>query len=147
MLTLSRLQLANQERGKIVLEKEAFGTMQKLNQSWYEACQTVTQSTFDMQGRSVQYVQNVMTDGIETLKGHIEITRHLLNEVSKPQEQQEPMRTFMEGGAEIWLRTAAYWQRAVERGGETYRDNAETMRGLSDTLLKKAREQQSMLWS
>jgi hypothetical protein len=130
-----------------VLEKEALGTMQKLNQSWYEVCQTVTQSTFDMQGRSVQYAQNVMTDGIETLKGHIEITRHLLNIMSKTQEQQEPLRSFMEGGAEICLRTVAYWQRTVERGGETYRNNAETMRELSETLFKKAQEQQSMLWS
>jgi hypothetical protein len=121
--------------------------MQKINHSWYETCQTVAQSTFDMQGRAVQYAQNVMIDGIETLKGHLEITRHLLTIASKPQEQQEPLRSFMEGGVEICLRTASYLQRTVERGGETYRGNAETMRELSETLLKKAQEQQSVLWS
>jgi len=87
MLKPRRLLLENQERDKIVLEKETFGTIQKLNQSWYETCHTVTQSTFDMQGRSAQYVQSVLTDGIETLKGHIEITRRLLSIANKPQEQ------------------------------------------------------------
>ena len=36
----------------------------------------------------VQYIQNVLTDGIETLKGHAEITRHLLSLANKQQEQQ-----------------------------------------------------------
>jgi hypothetical protein len=130
-----------------VLEKEAFGTIQRLNQSWYEAWQTVTQSTFDVQGRSVQYVQGVLTDGIEMLKGHIEITRHLLKVVNNPQEQQEAMQSVMEGSIEVSLHTFAYLQRTVERGGETYRSNAEAMRELSDLLLKKAQEQQKMLWS
>lgn len=130
-----------------MLEKEAFGTIQRLNQSWYETCQIVTQSTFDVQGRSVQYVQSVLTDGIETLKGHIEIARHLLNVASKPQAQQEPIQSLMEGGVEVYLRNVAYLKRTVERGGETYRSNADSLRELSDTLLKKAQEQQSMLWS
>jgi len=147
MLKPRRLLLENQERDKIVLEKEAFGTMQKLNQAWYETCHTVTQSTFDMQGRSVQYVQNVLTDGIETLKGHAEITRHLLSLANKPQEQQDSLQSLMEGSVEVYLRTFSYLQRTVERGGETYRGNAETIRELSEALLKKAQEQQSMLWS
>jgi hypothetical protein len=147
MLMPRRLLAKKQERDKIVLEKETFGTLQKLHQSWYDACHTVAQSTFDVQGRSAQYVQNVLTDGIETLKGHIEITRHLLNIANKPQEQQEPLQAVIEGNTEVYLRSIAYVQRTVERGGETYRGNAETMRELSETLLKKAQEQQSMLWS
>ena len=147
MLMPRRLLSENQERDKIVLEKETFGAMQKLNQSWYETCHTVAQSTFDMQGRSVQYVQSVLTDGIETLKGHIEITRHLLTIANKPQEQQESVQSLMEGSVEVCLRTVSYVQRTVERGGETYRGNAEAMRELSEELLKKAQEQQSVLWS
>jgi len=100
-----------------------------------------------MQGRSVQYVQNVLTDGIETLKGHAEITRHLLSLANKPQEQQDSLQSLMEGSVEVYLRTFSYLQRTVERGGETYRGNAETIRELSEALLKKAQEQQSMLWS
>jgi hypothetical protein len=147
MLMPRRLLAENRERDKIVLEKETFGTMQKLHQSWYETCQTVAQSTFDVQGRSAQYVQNVLTDGIETLKGHVEIARHLLSMANKPQEQQDPLQAVIEGNTEVYLRSVAFVQRAVERGGETYRGNAETMRELSEALLKKAQEQQSMLWS
>jgi len=130
-----------------MLEKQTFGTIQKLQQSWYETCQTVAQSAFDVQGRSAQYVQNVMTDGIETLKGHIEITRQLLSMANKPQEQQDPLQALIEGGAEVSLRSMSYVQRTVERGGETYRGNAETIRDLSEALLKKAQEHQSTLWS
>lgn len=121
--------------------------MQKLHQSWYETCQTVAQSTFDVQGRSAQYVQNVLTDGIETLKGHIEIARHLLSMANKPQQQQEQLQAVIEGNTEVYLRSMAYVQRTIEHGGEAYRGNAETMRELSEVLLKKAQEQQSMLWS
>lgn len=130
-----------------MLEKETFGTIQKLHQSWYDTFHTVAQSTFDVQGRSAQYVQNVLTDGIETLKGHIEIARHLLSTASKPQEQQDQLQSLIEGGTEVYLRSMSYAQRTVERGGETYRGNAETMRELSEELLKKAQEQQSILWS
>jgi len=148
MLMPRRHLLENQEREKIVLEKETFGTIQKLHQSWYETCHTVAQSTFDVQGRSAQYVQSVLTDGIETLKGHIEITRHLLSLANKPpQEQQDTIQSFVDGSTEVYLRSITYVQRTVERGGETYRGNTETMRELSEALLRKAQEQQSMLWS
>lgn len=142
-----RLLVANQERNKIVLEKETFGALQRLNQSWYDTVHTIAQSAFDVHGRSAQYVQGVLTDGIETLKGQIEITRHLLSVVGKPQEQQDPLQEFIQGGAEISLRSISYMQRTVERGGETYRGNAETLRELSEALLRKAQEQQSTLWS
>jgi hypothetical protein len=147
MLTPCRLLAENQERDKIVLEKETFGTLQKLHQSWYDTCHTVAQSTFDVQGRSAQYLQSVMTDGIETLKGHIEIARQLLSMANKPQEQQDPLQAVIQGNAEIYLRSISYVQRTVERGGEAYRGNAETLRELSEALLRKAQEQQSMLWS
>jgi hypothetical protein len=147
MLTPRRLLAENQERDKIVLEKETFGTLQKLHQSWYDTCHTVAQSSFDVQGRSAQYLQSVMTDGIETLKGHIEITRQLLSMANKPQEQQDPLQAVIQGNAEIYLRSLSYVQRTVERGGEAYRGNAETLRELSESLLRKAQEQQSVLWS
>jgi len=66
---------------------------------------------------------------------------------NKPQEQQDPLQALIEGGAEVSLRSMSYVQRTVERGGETYRGNAETIRDLSEALLKKAQEQQSTLWS
>jgi hypothetical protein len=122
--------------------------MQKMNQFWYETYQTVTQSTFEMQGRSMQYVQNVLTDGIETLKGHIEIARHLLHSASRaPQEQQDVLETIMEGSVEFYIRNISYLQRTVERGGKVYQDNSETLHDLTQALINKAQEQQNMLWS
>src|SRR5690349_9668338 len=59
----------NEERDKIVVvaEQKAAETTHKLNQFWYEAGQAVMQSTFEVQGRSLLYVQNTFKDGIETL--------------------------------------------------------------------------------
>jgi len=130
-----------------MLEKETFGAIQKLHQSWYDTFHTVTQSTFDVQGRSAQYMQNVLTDGIETLKGEIEIARHLLNVASKPQDQQDPLQEFINGGTEVYLRSISYVQRTVERGGEAYRGNAETIREMSESLIRTAQEQQNSFWS
>jgi len=130
-----------------VLEKEAFGAIQKFHQSWYDTFHTVTQSTFDVQGRYALYMQNVLTDGIETLKGEIEIARQLLNVASKPQDQQDALQEFVNGGTEVYLRSIAYVQRTVERGGEAYRGNAETLREMSESLIRTAQEQQNSLWS
>jgi hypothetical protein len=92
-------------------------------------------------------MQNVLTDGIETLKGEIEIARHLLNVASKPQDQQDPLQEFINGGTEVYLRSISYVQRTVERGGEAYKGNAETIREMSASLIRTAQEQQNSFWS
>jgi hypothetical protein len=132
---------------KTVIEKETFGAMQKMNQFWYETYQTIAQSTFEVQRHSVQYLQSVLTDGVETLKGHAEIARHLMNTAKNPQQQQESMQSFIEGSVEVYMRNVAYLQRTVERGSEAYRGNVEVLYDLTQTLIKKAQEQQSVLWS
>lgn len=125
----------NKERDKIVAE-----TMQKGNQFWYETGQAVVQSTFDVQDRSLRYVQNSFADGIETLKSHIEA----LQIGHKPQDQQEAIPSLMENGVEACKRNIALLQRVTEHGAETFRTNAEVVRDLTQTLTKKAQDRQPL---
>jgi len=142
----------NKERDKTVPEnvmekdaKETFRAMKRLNQSWYETYQTVAQSTFDVQSRSVQYAQSVFKDGLETLKDHIESSQRWLQTANKRQGQ-EPVPSLIESGAEAYKRNIIFLQRTVEHGGETFRSNTDVMRDLTQTLIKKAEEQRDMLW-
>src|SRR5690348_6803675 len=101
--------IRNKERDKIVAEidKEAIETMQKLNQIWYETYQIVIESAFDVQRHSVQYVQSVFTDGVETLQSHVDASRHWLQMV-KPQDQQESIPSFVESGVEAYKRNITF---------------------------------------
>lgn len=119
--------------------------MQKLNQSWCETCQAFAQSTFDVQRYSVQYAQSVFTDGVETLKGHIDASRHWLQAVNKAQDKHESIPSFMESGVDAYKRNITFLQRTFEHGVETFKNNTEIMRDLTQTLIKKAEEQQVTL--
>ncbi len=144
------------ERDKIVVvaEKRATETAQKLNEAaqklnqfWYEAGQAVVQSTFEVQGRSLTYVQDTLKDGIETLRSNIEDSEHWFQRANKPNTQQEPVPSILESGVEAYKRNMAFLQRAFEHGIDTFRGNAEIMRDLTQTLIKKAQEQQQAFWS
>lgn len=121
--------------------------MQKLNQSWYETYQTIAKRTIDVQGHSVQYAQSVFTDGVETLKGHIEASQHWLQTTNKLPDPQESIPPLMERGVEAYMRNVTFLQRTFDRGVETFKSNTETMSDLTQTLIKKAQEQQDMFWS
>lgn len=146
---------ANKERDKTVEEKvmnklaeEALGAMNRLNKSWYETYQVIAQSAFDVQDRSTQYVQSVLTDGVETLKDHVESSsRWWLRTTDRSQDQQESIPSLMENGIEASKRNALFLQRTLEHGVEAFRSNTETMRALAQTLMKKAQEQQGIWWS
>jgi hypothetical protein len=156
MHMLRGLLSGNKERDKTVPEKvmgkeekdikEAFKAMQKLNQFWYETYQTAAQSTFDVQGRAVQYAQSVFTDGIETLQSHIDASQRWFRTANKPQSQQESIPSLMESGIEAYKRNVTFLQRTVDHGVETFGHNTEVMRDLAQTLLKEAQEQQKILW-
>ena len=134
----------NKERDKIVLEEKTSETTQKLNKFWYETGQAVIQSSFDVQDRSIQYAQNSFIDGIETLKSHIDASQQWLHMANKQLEQQEALPSLMESGIEAYKRNVALLQRINERGTETFRTNAETVRDLTQTVMKKAQDQQYM---
>lgn len=125
-------------------EKKAAETTQKLNQFWYEAGQAVVQSTFDVQNRSLQYMQQSFTDGVETLKGQIEASQHWLQAENRPLDQQEVIPSLMESGVEACKRNLTLLQRVTEHGTETFQSNAEVVRDLTQTLIKKAQDQQSL---
>jgi hypothetical protein len=128
--------------------EEALGAMHRLNKSWYETYQVIAQSAFDVQGRSIHYMQSVLTDGVETLKDHIESSsRWWLRTTNKSQDQQESIPSIMENAIEASKRNAFFLQRTLEHGVETFKSNTETMRALTQTLMKKAQEQNGMLWS
>ena len=127
-------------------EKKASETTQKVNQFWYDTGQAVMQSTFDVQNRSLQYVQNSFTDGIETFKSHIEASQHWQQMGNKSQDQQEPIRSFMENGVEAYKRNVALLQRITEHGTEAFMANAEVVRDLTQTLMKRTQDQQSLFF-
>jgi len=134
----------NKERDKIVVVEKVSETTQKLNQFWYETGQAVVQSSFDVQSRSIQYAQNSFTAGIETLKSHIDASQQWMHVANKRLEQQEELPSLMESGVEAYKRNVALLQRINERGTETFRTNAETVRDLTQTVMKKAQDQQYM---
>jgi len=127
--------------------RDVFKTMQKVNQSWYETYQIAAQSTFDIQGRAVQYAQSVFVDGVETLKSHIDASQRWFQTANKSQNQQESIPFLVENSIEAYKRNAIFLQRTFDHGSETVKRNTEVMRDLTQTLLKKAQERQEMLWS
>jgi Mg2+ and Co2+ transporter CorA len=129
-----------------VAEKKVSEMTQMLNQLWYETGQAVVQSTFDVQSRSIQYVQNSLMDGMETLKSHIDASQHLVQRENKPPDQQETIPSLMESGVEAYKRNINLLERITEHGTETFRTNAETVRDLTQTLMKKTQDQQNMLF-
>jgi len=144
-----RLLPGNNERDKIVVvaEKKAFETTQKLNEFWYTTSQAIVQSTFEVQGRSLQYVQNTFQDGIETLKSNIDASQHWLQMATKTQDQQAPIPSLMESSIEAYKRNVSFLQRTIEHGAETFRSNTEVMHNLAQTLIKKTQEQLETSWS
>lgn len=127
-------------------EKKASETTQKVNQFWYETGQAVVQSTFDVQDRALQYAQNSYTDGIETLKSHIEASQHLMKMGNKPLDPQDSIPSLMESGVEAYKRNIALLQRITEHGIETFRANAEVVRDLTQTVTKRTQDQQSLFF-
>ena len=127
-----------------VMEKEAYRTTQRLNQFWYESYQAVMQSAFEAQSRSIQYAQSVFTDGLETLKDHLEASRNWLQATASRAQDQTPVPSLMDTGVEAYKRNIQFLQRTLERGGETFKGHTDAMRYLTDTLLKKAEEQRDM---
>src|SRR5215472_15857690 len=86
----------NKERDKIVIVEKVSETTQKLNQFWYETGQAVVQSSFEVQGRSIQYAQDSFTAAIDTLKSHIDASQQWLHTANKQFEQQEVSPSLME---------------------------------------------------
>jgi hypothetical protein len=138
-----RMKTSLKERDKIVAEKKASEATQKLNQFWYETAQAVVQSTFDIQNRSMQYMQDSIKDEIETLKDHMEASQHLLQTEKKSSNQKEAISSLVESGVEAYKLNVALMQRITEHGTETFKANAEVMRDLTQTLMKKTQDQQS----
>jgi hypothetical protein len=136
----------NKERDKIVIVEKVSETTQKLNQFWYETGQAVVQSSFDVQNRSIQYAQNSFTAGVETLKSHIDASQQWLHTANKQLEQQEALPSLMESGVEAYKRNVALLQRITEYGTETFRTNAEVVRDLAQTVMKKAQDQHYMFF-
>jgi len=127
----------NKERDKIVVEEKVSETTQKLNQFWCETGQAVVQSSFDVQNRSIQYAQSSFTDAIETLKSHIDASQQWM----QSPDQREALPSLMESGVEAYKRNVALLQRITERGTETFRTNAEVVRDLAQTVMRKAQDQ------
>ena len=134
------------ERDKIVMEEKVSETTQKLNQFWSETGQAVVQSSFDVQNRAIQYAQDSLSDVIETLNGHIEASQQWMQMANKSPDQREALPSLMESGVEAYKRNIALLQRITERGTDTFRANAEVVRDLAQTVMKKAQDQHYMFF-
>ena len=146
MLNAFEQMTKGKERDKIVIEEKVSETTQKLNQFWSETGQAVVQSSFDVQNRSIQYAQSSFSDAIETLKNHIEVSQQWLQMANKSPDQREALPSLMESSVEAYKRNIALLQRITERGTETFRTNAEAMRDLAQTVMKKAQDQHYMFF-
>jgi hypothetical protein len=141
------LVVGHKERDKIMAENNASDRRQKFSQLWYESGQSVVQNTFDIQDRSVQYAQKSFADGMETLKSNIEASRGSMQpRENSSMDMQEGMQSRMESGVENYKRNIAFAQRVTEQGAETFRANAESIRDLTLTLMKKARERREIFF-
>lgn len=131
----------------VVAEKKAVEATQKFNQFLYEAGLAVMQTTFEVQGRSFQYMQNTFMDGIGTFMSHIEGSQPWLQKVAKQQETQEDVYPLLNSGVEAYKRNIEFVQRTFEHGVETFRGNTDVMRDMAQNLMKKAQEQQETFWA
>lgn len=132
-----------------VAEKRFAETAQNWNKFWYEVGLVIVEGTFEVQGRSLRYIQNTFMDGVETLKSHIEASQYGLQMVTKPQEhnQQEAMLSFIGSGADAYKRNVALLQRTLDNGISTLESNIGVIRDMNQKVIRKAQEQQEMRWS
>jgi hypothetical protein len=132
----------------VVAEKKAVETTQNWNKFWYEVGLVVAEGTFEVQRRSLLYMQNTFMDDVETFKSHLEASQNWLQTANKPQEQnqQEAIPSLIGSGVDAYKRNIALWQRTLENGLSTLRGNIEVMRDMNQKVIEKAQEQQEMLW-
>jgi len=132
----------------VVAEKKAVETTQNWNKFWYEVGLVMVESTFEVQGRSLMYMQNTFMDGVETFKSHIEASQNWLQTANKTQEQarQEAIPSLIGSGVDAYKRNVALWQRTLENGLSTLRGNIEVMRDMNQKVIKKVQEQRETLW-
>jgi hypothetical protein len=124
-------------------------TAQNWNKFWYEVGLVFVESTFEVQERSLRYIQNTFMDGVETFKSHIEASQHGFQMATKPQEhnQQEAVLSFIGSGADAYKRNVALWQRTLENGISTLEGNIGVIRDMNQKVIKKVQEQQEVRWS
>ncbi len=132
----------NKERDRIVANE----TAQRLSQIWYETGQAFVQSAFDIQDRSLQYANKCLSDELETFKSNIDASQQWMQKQENPQGQQESVSSLMEISREAYKRNIALLQRITEQGTETFRANSGVVRDLTETLMKKAQDQQHMFF-
>jgi hypothetical protein len=132
----------------VVAEKKAVETTQNWNKFWYEVGLVMMEGTFEVQGRSLLYMQNTIMDGVETFKSHIEASQNWLQTANKPQEQiqQEAIPSLVGSSVDAYKRNVALWQRTLENGLSTLRGNIEVIRDMNQKVIKKVQEQQENLW-
>ncbi|HET8844527.1 MAG TPA: hypothetical protein VFN35_23865 [Ktedonobacteraceae bacterium] len=123
--------------------KEAFKTIQKLSQSWYEIYQAAAQSAFDVQNSTMQYAQSVFVDGAEACRSHLDA----FQKAAEPGNQQKQLPSLMENGIEAYKRNIIFLRRTLDHGAETFKRNTEIVHDLTQTLMKKAQEQHEIVWS
>lgn len=128
------------------VENKPLATARKVNEFWYTTSQTIIQSIIEVQNRSLTCTQNILTDGMETLKSHLDASQQLLQTANKQHDQQEALPSLIESGVEASKRNISFLQRSIEQGTETFRCNTDIIKDLMQKIIQQAQEQQKTLW-
>jgi hypothetical protein len=114
--------------------------VQNLTKTTYEVSQTITRSTVAAQERNIRFSQKVLENGIDALKGHVETTRNLMQQVTQPQEPQKTFQVVIESAVASQRRNVEFAQHLVNGGEEVFKEHMEASRSLAQSLTEQAQE-------
>lgn len=120
-------------------------TVWNLTQSAQESSQAIAQSAVEAQERNTRYAQNVLTNGIEVLKSHVESTRSLVETVSgQAQKPQDMFQTVTNSAVAAQERNIQFTQSVIENGIQVLHSHAEANRALTQELIEQTHKQQEI---
>ncbi|MBE3557827.1 MAG: hypothetical protein IMW89_01190 [Ktedonobacteraceae bacterium] len=131
-------------------ENKAYETIQKLNQSVYEANKTLTQSVVAAQERNMRYAQSIFNNSIELLKSHIDASEEFIRAASEQVQQQDKqplIQAAAEGAIAAQKRNVQFVQSVIDNGVEVAKSHVEAGQALAQALVERSQEQQEILSS
>jgi hypothetical protein len=117
-----------------------------LSKTVQETGQAIANSAVATQERNLRYVQNVLTNGTEVLKSHVESVRTLLQTVTEQaQRPQEVFQSVANSTVAAQERNIQFAQSVLENGIQVLQSHAEANRALTQELISQSRKQQEIL--
>jgi hypothetical protein len=137
---------ATARKGKIMAETNVNEAVWNLSKTVQETGQAIVNSAVATQERNLRYVQNVLTNGTEVLKSHVESVRTLLQTVTEQaQRPQEVFQSVANSTVAAQERNIQFAQSVLENGIQVLQSHAEANRVLTQELISQSRKQQEIL--